>query len=400
MKKNGLISKTVLAAGMVMVLTACDITVTNEQPPAGNEEVNVQPNENEVKNVEDNNNNEQKTSEVTTDNKEDIKSGENEVSEVYKYTDLIAKYVDFLNTEQPEMADDISTGVWETAIYSEAPFSNLGYCITDISGDGNPEFLIISNEEAEYENNSRILAVYTVNENDEYEMVAEGWSRSRMYLLDDNKLYGEGSGGAAYSGWDIKYLDSDNKLVTERCVYTDSSVGDGLVYENTTGEWTYDNSELTKMSVKDAFDEADKYRAGARLIDITPFMEETESGSDIYICFSEEVINDVSDFQEFDLSASDNPVEVAIGSGNGLYDFCFYSLTVKDVTEDGISFDKEELFRGSKDMVYFPVIVKFDVMGDTPQYGFSCALEENGESHCYAINFSGKDGTPYIFEIF
>lgn len=168
MKKNGLIAKTVLATVMVMVLTACDITVTNEQPPAGNEEVNVQPNENEVKNVEDNNNNEQNTSKDTTDNKEDIKSGENEVSEVYKYTDLIAKYVDFLNTEQPEMADDISTGVWETAIYGEAPFSNLGYCITDISGDGNPEFLIISNEEAEYENNSRILAVYTVNENDEY----------------------------------------------------------------------------------------------------------------------------------------------------------------------------------------------------------------------------------------
>lgn len=400
MKKLELIAKTALSAGLALTLVACvggvekpegpdvnPITVPEKEPESGNENIEENIGDDEVA--------------QNTDTEEDNNASESDND----YSEVIDRYAAYLaDYENADFDDNISIGVSEICFYTEDPFSDVGYVLDDFSGDGKSELLIVEAAENEYTPATRILAVYGMD-GDTPVLIQEGASRSRLFLTNDNKFYLEGSDGAASSGWKVFSLNEEGiEAIVEKCCYThyleDGSVN---VYSNTTGSWTYDDSEICDMTDDEVYVEGENYLNNCQRLGISYFeggMKEGEHNPDLlYVKFAEEVENDVSDYEEVDLSTTEHPVRIAIGSGDGLLDFRFYALTITEMSEDGLVFEKEELFNIGKNPMFFPVIVNIDIMGDLPQYGFSCRLEEEGDVHMYAIDFSGNDGSPYFFEI-
>ncbi len=401
MKKIELIAKTAFSAGIALTLVACvggvgnpegldvdPIVVPENEPESGNETIED--------NIEDN--------EIVSDTDKEENNAEESEND-YDYSEVINRYAEYLsNSENADFDDNISIGVSEICFYTNDPFSDVAYALTDVSGDGKSELLIFEATDYDYVSSTRILAIYGMD-GDTPVLIKEGASRSRLFLTNDNKFYQEGSNGAASSGWAIFSLNEEGtKEVVEKCVYTmtqeDSSVN---IYSNTTGNWTYNEDELCDMTSEDMFSEGRSICNQCQKLEINYFDRVTTEGVHnpdlLYVCFAEEVENDVSDFEEVDLSSTDHPVRIAMGSGDGFFDFRFYALTITEMSEDGLVFEKEELFNIGKNPMFFPVIADIDIMGDLPQYGFSCRFEEGGEVHMYAIDFSGNDGSPYYFEI-
>lgn len=170
------------------------------------------------------------------------------------------------------MEEWISDGVCEVAGSFGNPFDEIKYARRDISGDGNPELIVAIKNEFDNSDSSRILAVYGMKDNKPV-LLLDGWARKRVYLLEDNSLYEEGSSGAAYSGWVLYRLNTEgSELTVEKCVYSDTSDADNSkVFINTTGEWTYNDDELSDVTVEDAFAEGDAYLAGAVKLELEVF---------------------------------------------------------------------------------------------------------------------------------
>ena len=126
--------------------------------------------------------------------------------------------------------------------------ADIGYTLLDINSDGVDELIFA--EKNDLQENNRILAIYTLKNNN-LKLLDEGWSRKRLYLLDDNSIYNSGSNGAAYSIWGIyKINDSADGLETIDFYFTEynDSKNDWYWYHNTTGEYDKDASECLSLA--------------------------------------------------------------------------------------------------------------------------------------------------------
>lgn len=167
----------------------------------------------------------------------------------------------------------ISRGIPEMGIYNyDNPFDYIGYSIEDITGDGKEELIIATNEKDCQWNGSRVLAIFEMTDNGP-ERVIEGVFRGRYAILNDNRLYFEGSSGAGNSGWSVGKLAEDGRgLLPDKCVYTDTwDENDPKVYVNTTGEWTYNEDELVDISVSEAYAESDEHIRNIKYLDLKSF---------------------------------------------------------------------------------------------------------------------------------
>lgn len=103
-----------------------------------------------------------------------------------------------------------SAGIVEAAL-GDTPterFAEVAYALQDLTGDDIAEMIVL-NPLWPDNGGSRILAIYTLQENSPI-MIAEGWSRSRLYLLPDQTFYTEGSSGATYSHFGLQSLKGDS----------------------------------------------------------------------------------------------------------------------------------------------------------------------------------------------
>lgn len=124
-------------------------------------------------------------------------------------------YVPVLNSiHELLMLEDVSEaegpiGIIEAAKYMQEgeALQKIGFVLEDLNGDELEELLIVEQDE-ENELTNSIYAIYTILE-DEATLVVEGWNRSLYYLLEDNLIYHEGSGGAAYTIFGIYHLAED-----------------------------------------------------------------------------------------------------------------------------------------------------------------------------------------------
>lgn len=126
--------------------------------------------------------------------------------------------------------------------------ADIGYTLLDINSDGVDELIFA--EKNDLQENNRILAIYTLKNNN-LKLLDEGWSRKRLYLLDDNSIYNSGSNGAAYSIWGIyKINDSADGLETIDFYFTEynDSKNDLYWYHNTTGKYDKNVSECLSLA--------------------------------------------------------------------------------------------------------------------------------------------------------
>ncbi len=88
--------------------------------------------------------------------------------------------------------------MWEHGLSEMASASSgVGYALTDLDGNGIPELIIAPTGDPFYPNNV-IYCLYTLV-NDVPIQLAVSQARDRYYLLADDRILNEGSGGAAYS---------------------------------------------------------------------------------------------------------------------------------------------------------------------------------------------------------
>ena len=143
----------------------------------------------------------------------------------------------------------VTTGIKETRIgtSSEAErFAAISYALQDLNGDGVQEMIVLDPHWT-LPGNSRILAIYTLLNNTPT-LMAEGWSRSRLYLLQDGTFYKEGSSGAAFSCYETLILQGTALSYTG--LWFTYPKGEtqiqGGYYYNTTGEYSVEAStEIT-----------------------------------------------------------------------------------------------------------------------------------------------------------
>ena len=73
-------------------------------------------------------------------------------------------------------------------------------------------------------------------------------------------------------------------------------------------------------------------------------------------------------------------------------------LDVKSTDSEILSFDAQVVYKKEKLDNENPLVIKMSFYDTIPYWGISYK-DENGNSHTYAFNMSGKDGSMFLSEI-
>lgn len=203
-----------------------------------------------------------------------------DIPDVYKEILDSAHEVILGNEISDTTSDVIGAGVREALIGRtvEEGLAHIGYTLYDVDGNGVQELIIADTGEGPWDN--RILNMFTIHE-DELVTMLEGWARSRYYILNDGRIYYEGSSGAAYTTF-ATYCVGDDGISIEPIDYyfsdyLDSSAfaeGELSWFHNTTGE-----DDVTKSEIMELEDEEipwkmqEEFNAQVMPLDLTFFSD-------------------------------------------------------------------------------------------------------------------------------
>ncbi len=125
------------------------------------------------------------------------------------YGSVIEKYRIARQVNIRGAGDADQYGVSEWMAY----YDHVGYALKDLDKNGIPE-LLISGTGSQYENTPILFEVYTLVNNTPVQILIS-WARIRYYLMTDNRIYHEGSGGAAHSIFEFFRVDGDHLQFVE-----------------------------------------------------------------------------------------------------------------------------------------------------------------------------------------
>ncbi len=191
-------------------------------------------------------------------------------------TDYEALYADVLTGFHAAMLEDNDEyeGVMGAAEAVKVG-KNVGYAISDISGDGIPE-LIIGADSAEADGGTELCAVYTAVNGKAF-FVFEGSARNAYRLTADGNVVYYGSGGAMNTACGTyRFSDDGTSLTCESFYFTaeDEEVPCGMsVYRNASGVWDTEASEKTDMLPDDFTQFTEKAFADPVFLELIPFAE-------------------------------------------------------------------------------------------------------------------------------
>lgn len=173
------------------------------------------------------------------------------VDYTYLYKDILNQYKKSCETNEEVNRDNknyLSTGLVEMADADEKDLPHkVGYRLQDLNGDGVDELLISLIEKTGYYD--YIIAIYQHIDGEGVNKVEDGWARNKYYLLKNNKLLNEASGGAAYS-YISKLKMVGNHLKTESMLATDLDGGEN---EDDEYEEVYLYNKVGKTTKKKEF---------------------------------------------------------------------------------------------------------------------------------------------------
>ena len=172
--------------------------------------------------------------------------------------DFETMYADIINKYASALADGIrdESAAAEHGVSSMITVNgNAGYAFRDLDRNGTPELIIATsgdNEDAE----NLVLAIYTSSGSESIKLI-EAYPRSRVYLLDDGRIYNPGSSGAYNSSYSIYSVRGD-RTVFEEAVYTArDGDSDDLIwyYSKEEGFREEDNLKVTKKEALDRMEQ-------------------------------------------------------------------------------------------------------------------------------------------------
>lgn len=275
----------------------------------------------------------------------------------------------------------MTLGTFETAMGSmgEEALKKVGYAMKDINGDGTQELMIVevSDQGQTKYFGERILALYTIV-NDEAHFITGGWARNRYFLLNDGRIFNEGSSGANDASFET-YRLIENSGILEMLDSKDLSSVD----------YTKQLEELGKLIEKVEIrtfaehETADNYPESAKMFWSAVYVNPAENtyastGSDSYVADSSDYACKLVFF---------TPTEV---SG-----FKFNSLTPVFSDDGEMNFTEEELYSLDSLVMDKAVTITMEFVGDTPHYGIAYT-DASGNVRKYAVCESGFDGSIYL----
>lgn len=179
------------------------------------------------------------------------------------YLKPCATYQDILNNAYEVIVSDRSVdfvvadelfstvGILEAGIgrNTDDALTHIGYTFYDVDGNGIEELIIadmLNDDGGPWDN--RILLMYTLHD-DKPVLLIDGWARNAYYLLNDNTIFNEGSGGAAYTIFATYRMAEDGISLEVIDYYYSGYYGDSEWgwFHNTTGETTEDESEMIEF---------------------------------------------------------------------------------------------------------------------------------------------------------
>ncbi len=187
---------------------------------------------------------------------------------VNAYSSVIEKYriAKQANVSSPGAAYEY--GVSEMIEYHD----HVGYALKDLDENGIPELIVAGIGSTLY-TDPILFDVYTL-ENYTPVQLLSSWARSRNYLLPDNRIYNEGSSGAASSGF-ILYKVSGATLQSLEGYWSSNSTdfSGSRMYHTTTNEGRlgiddFDNYDYT-MPAQQGYDLMQQLRETACLPELT-----------------------------------------------------------------------------------------------------------------------------------
>lgn len=190
------------------------------------------------------------------------------------YESILNNIFKLLVDKDPDyVCDEGEISIVESMIGKSASegLDSIGYTIIDIDENGVDELIIA--EKSEDGIGNRILDIYTIKD-DKAILIIEGFVRDRYYLLDDNTIYNEGSGGAAYTTFGVYELLEDGITLSAIDYY----FSDYQDEEMTKWGWFYnkngksDKSLSVWMELKDEnepFNMMRDYRNRSQELDLT-----------------------------------------------------------------------------------------------------------------------------------
>lgn len=169
---------------------------------------------------------------------------------VNAYSSVIEKYriAKQANVSSPGAAYEYDVSEWIEY------FDHVGYALKDLDKNGIPE-LIVAGISPKYDYGPILFEVFTLENNTPVQLVIS-WARSRKFLLSDNRIFNEGSNGAASSGFILFKVNGTTLQFLEGYWSTNSTDQNGDTMYHTTsdagspGFGDFDNYDYTMPSQK------------------------------------------------------------------------------------------------------------------------------------------------------
>lgn len=304
----------------------------------------------------------------------------------------------------------VPSGIIELSNWSSGPDAaeEIGYCFADLNGDGAKELLVA-------EDGSLVIGGYAIV-NGEPQQFLDGWSRNVYALLEDGRIFNQGSGGAAYTMFSVSHLSDDGtELVCEDCYFTDADEENDyqiILYHNTTGAWDPDVSERFEGTEDDFWNKAEELAGDPALPELTALSAYDYAGPlnqpldcPVRVDYYDDVSWKLPEGEEIgsyfpELASTGDPYEVSVvfRAAGGVEEFKLLSLSLTDVDAAGnASFTVTELCRLPELKADVPLTVPMSFPGDMPTNGFS--YRADGVERQFSVSQSGRDGAIVVSEI-
>jgi len=314
------------------------------------------------------------------------------------YQGVLEQFYSLL-TEGGEELEGIggAIGVMElTWMFGEAEngLEDIGYCITDVNGDGIEELLI---GQTAWERSAYLCAVYTCVDGRAV-CALESWARSRFFLMEDGRFYYEGSQGAAQSGAGVYRLE-EGMLTCETFCFTDFAPGsmeEVWAYRNETGAWAPEESRVVDMSEFRSLSE----QMSARIVpqNYTAFSAYAER-SGVRAAWGEDAIRSGMQYLGFAADRSEFECTVVFLCEEAVSDFALLELEFADMSDAGeMFFTAQEVYRLDELTPELPLAVITTFYGDISSMGVSYT-EADGTQRAFNVSVSGYDGSLQMVEI-
>lgn len=357
----------------------------------------------------------------TVNNSEGTKNDKAEPAVPHDYKSVlngIYEYIHDFDFVEPVYGDD-QYGMFENIYYGgrdKNVLTVIGYALKDLTGDGDPELLIISPDydyDPEGSAGMNVLNIYGYV-NDEPVVIKNGYSRDCLWILEDGTVYETTSQNAFCGGvclFKLKSNSTDTEIIDFRFSYAfEEDNYTEKYYTNKEGSYDYEKSEQLDISEEEYWDYIAQMDSHIETIDITLFKDYEYTGENKYVIpdrtpvvtagWADDAMPSIPDYVDPEIDIySWQGTPVVFSTNTAVKDFTLWAIEIYDVDEEGNPkfYCGDILDMGTLTPEEDKLVI-IDFPGDLPQYAVSYR-EADGTFKRFSVSISGYDGSLVLEEL-